>query len=232
MVVVSRKAAKSAGLKYYFTGKPCKRGHVDRRFVSSFWCMSCCREKSSEAYRDLSLEQRRDIYKARRDYLNTWAAENRDKIRENKKQYKAKNPDYIRKRYAKHRKELSKKANDWYHANKERALITSRAWAASNPEKRRAYGRRSALKRRAIKKRVFVEAVDPVVVFERDKGKCGICMKPVERGSNWEIDHIMPISKGGAHCYANVQLAHRTCNRAKAAKLPTGQPTLWQVAAS
>jgi 5-methylcytosine-specific restriction endonuclease McrA len=66
---------------------------------------------------------------------------------------------------------------------------------------------------------VFVDDVDPRVVFERDKGVCGICLTPVDPASKWEIDHIVPISKGGPHAYANVQLSHRRCNRSKSARL-------------
>lgn len=61
---ITRKAAKAAGLKYYFTGKPCKRGHIDKRFVSSFWCLTCGREKAKEAFRGLDKEQR----EAKREY--------------------------------------------------------------------------------------------------------------------------------------------------------------------
>jgi hypothetical protein len=62
--IITRKAAKAAGLKYYFTGKLCKRGHIDKRWVSSFWCMTCGREKAFEAFRNLDPEKR----EARREY--------------------------------------------------------------------------------------------------------------------------------------------------------------------
>jgi 5-methylcytosine-specific restriction endonuclease McrA len=70
----------------------------------------------------------------------------------------------------------------------------------------------------------FVEDVDPRIVFTRDKGICGICRSPVEPDSKWEVDHVMPISRGGAHSYANVQLTHRRCNRQKHASVSDGQP--------
>lgn len=37
----ARKAAKAAGLARYFTGKPCKRGHIDERYVGSYQCVIC-----------------------------------------------------------------------------------------------------------------------------------------------------------------------------------------------
>lgn len=61
-------------------------------------------------------------------------------------------------------------------------------------------------------------------VIARDNGICRICGKPVDVldrtgnriGNNYPtIDHIKPISKGGAHTWQNVQLAHMICNSYK-----------------
>lgn len=42
--LISRKKAKEQGLNHYFTGKPCKRGHVEPRRTSSMHCIKCvCR---------------------------------------------------------------------------------------------------------------------------------------------------------------------------------------------
>lgn len=55
---------------------------------------------------------------------------------------------------------------------------------------------------------------------------CGICGKPVDKKLKFPdplspaIDHIVPVSKGGHPSdISNLQLAHMTCNRAKADKL-------------
>lgn len=56
--------------------------------------------------------------------------------------------------------------------------------------------------------------VDPVrhhIVAERDGWRCGICGGKVTRAT-WSLDHVIPLSKGGPHTYANVVLAHRACN--------------------
>lgn len=128
----------------------------------------------------------------------------------------------------------------WYAANKDHLRAKARAnrsrlndiqrkWRLSHPETARNKARRCRAKRRARLKGVSVEPVNHQAVFDRDKGRCGICKKRVDRDSHWEIDHVIPISKGGAHAYANVQLAHGSCNRRKSDKLPLGQPTLFQV---
>lgn len=68
---------------------------------------------------------------------------------------------------------------------------------------------------------VEYEPVDRAVVFERDGWTCGICALPVDPAdkfpepSSATLDHIVPVSRGGAHTLANVQTAHFYCNTAK-----------------
>ena len=52
-------------------------------------------------------------------------------------------------------------------------------------------------------------------VWNRDGGKCVKC------GSNekLEFDHMIPVSKGGANTYRNIQLLCEPCNRKKSAKI-------------
>lgn len=59
----------------------------------------------------------------------------------------------------------------------------------------------------------------PLVVLEMDDGICGICGEDVDP-ERFDIDHVIPLSKGGEHSYANVQVAHRSCNSRKAASMP------------
>ena len=72
--------------------------------------------------------------------------------------------------------------------------------------------------------RAFVEEVYPLVVLERDDGICGICGEDVDP-FDFHVDHIIPLSRGGEHSYANTQPAHPFCNLSKNDRLP------WEVAA-
>lgn len=51
------------------------------------------------------------------------------------------------------------------------------------------------------------------VILERGLGVCGICLDPIE--DEWHMDHIIPVSKKGKHCYYNLQPAHPICNLLK-----------------
>ncbi len=77
------------------------------------------------------------------------------------------------------------------------------------------------------------ECVSPRAVFERDGWRCQLCGVRVhksKRGSTHprapELDHILPLSKGGDHTYRNTQCACRACNSSKGAT-PMGQTLLF-----
>lgn len=83
--------------------------------------------------------------------------------------------------------------------------------------------------RRARERGAYCERVDPYYVFDRDKWRCKLCgvkTPKKKRGtcdSNApELDHILPLSKGGSHTYSNVQCLCRNCNAAKSNR-PIGQ---------
>lgn len=76
-------------------------------------------------------------------------------------------------------------------------------------------------RRRARMKAAFVEDVSLEQVYIEENGICGLCGGDVDR-SNWSLDHIMPIARGGKHKRSNTQLAHRLCNAKKGAKVPEG----------
>lgn len=67
----------------------------------------------------------------------------------------------------------------------------------------------------------FVEHVSYHDLYKRDCGICQICGLPVlydkQADDSWgaTIDHIVPLSKGGAHSMNNCQITHRICNSLK-----------------
>jgi len=83
--------------------------------------------------------------------------------------------------------------------------------------------RTGKLKRRArIAGNGPVEDIDPYVVFDRDNWacqRCGCRTPPSLRGTHVadapELDHIVPLARGGTHTFDNVQLLCRQCNNRK-----------------
>jgi hypothetical protein len=52
VICQERKKAIQQGLPTYFTGKPCKRGHICERFVSTYTCVECSRTVLYQSDRD------------------------------------------------------------------------------------------------------------------------------------------------------------------------------------
>lgn len=83
---------------------------------------------------------------------------------------------------------------------------------------------------RARRYGVAYEPIKVRLVFDRDGWQCQICGKATpesRRGSNYpnapELDHRVPLARGGPHSYGNVQCACRACNAMKSDKLVIGQ---------
>ena len=93
---------------------------------------------------------------------------------------------------------------------------------------------RKTHKKRACKYGVDYQAISRIKVFNRDGWRCQICGRQTPRSrlgtlkpNAPELDHRIPISKGGAHTYANVQCACRECNGAKGNRSEAGQLPLF-----
>jgi 5-methylcytosine-specific restriction endonuclease McrA len=70
--------------------------------------------------------------------------------------------------------------------------------------------------------RSHYEPVNKRKVFQRDGWRCQLCGCKVKQSKQWTrnqatVDHIVPISLGGEHSYANVQTACWACNTRKGA---------------
>ena len=89
MEIVSRKEAIERGLKRYFTGKPCKNGHVAERFVSNGRCVECAHECGRD-WRAANPERVREYW---RKYRAANADSLREYEREQNRKWKAANPE-------------------------------------------------------------------------------------------------------------------------------------------
>lgn len=109
-------------------------------------------------------------------------------------------------------------SREWRVAHREEVRGYKRDWAAEHPEAITLYNRQARLQRRARLARVASELVDPREVYRRSGGICGICGAAVSV-ETFHVDHIIPISRGGPHVYANTQAAHPLCNIRKNARV-------------
>ena len=165
-------------------------------------------EKAKEWARRYYLENR----EKKKAQARAWYEANRERAIETRKAYAEANPEVIA------------RAQQRYHeAHPGLAAARTAAWKAANPERFRENVRRNDAKNKSRRKaRVMAGWVEPVnrnEVFRRWKGRCGICGELVDPDS-FATDHIRPLSAGGEHSYANVQLAHAICNQRKGKTWP------------
>lgn len=100
------------------------------------------------------------------------------------------------------------------------SLDHRRAWSRRQPNYR-AQRRAQKSRRRATLRAAEVERFTPDEIFERDRWRCMLCGKHTNRSASVPhpkaptLDHVVPLSRGGAHTRANTQCAHFLCNSLK-----------------
>lgn len=89
--------------------------------------------------------------------------------------------------------------------------------------------RAATVRRRARLRNCESENFDPFEIFERDKWRCYLCgvrvlksLRGTRQDRAPELDHIIPLSKGGDHLRTNVACSCRRCNQTKR-DMPLGQ---------
>lgn len=97
MPVISRSEAKSQGIKKYFTGKPCKFGHISHRYVSSFQCFECTQQEEHKLKKSAATK--------------AWVISNPERAADNHRRKYESNKIAIRARIERWRKENMERAN-------------------------------------------------------------------------------------------------------------------------
>jgi HNH endonuclease len=102
----------------------------------------------------------------------------------------------------------------WWNDSIRCPECTKARWRETHYERAERYG-------------VPFNVVNPRLVFERDKYRCQICgRKTTGKAPNPRspsLDHIIPMSCGGAHSMDNLQCACLTCNARKGARAANDQ---------
>lgn len=204
--IVSRAKAKEVGLKSYFTGKPCKAGHVSQRSVCSSNCLECLyhyrrmpsvAEKAKARAKRMSQDpnsreqmaryarayhqRNRDVLLAKMKERNAaYYAANKDRIKDQVRAYQAENSDARREYKAKWIRQSRKNNPDHAAIYAMRKLI-SRVCERIKVGRRELGGTVKALGYTSAEFKLHIERQ-----FLR-----GMSWK---NRSEWHIDHIIPLS--------------------------------------
>lgn len=143
-----------------------------------------------------------------------WYLRNKEKMRKYNLNYRKEHSEELKQKDAeRYKKDDSRKIGNRErvrnHPEENRERV--KKWQKDNPEKFKWQRQIVDARRRAKMKKVPYEEISPELIYAKDGGICGICGKPLEM-SDFSIDHIVPISKGGGHVEGNVHSAHKLCN--------------------
>lgn len=238
-MIITRKEARDEGLKYYFTGEPCEKGHVAERLTISSACLNCVSERN-EAF----LEDKGDKVegKVKRRKAREIKKENLDK----ELQMYRDDPDYRisvdetqfegLEFLPRKRKEALALGSPLYFTQKPChkghlvprvtshgqciicQRVDSRKKRLTNPEKQVAYRQ----KRRAIKFAAggSFTADDVKELYTKQNATCNGCECDLSI-SGYHVDHIMPLILMGSNSKENIQLLCPKCNLSKGGMTPS-----------
>ena len=207
----------------------CKRNNCGRQS----WCKKCKKKygevnreviaiKNKRHYnnnKELILCQQKEYYERTKDerlaYQKEYREGNKHKIATYQRWYRKENS-----------RELRKKRSEYYTLNCEHIKNRVSAYNKNNTDKRRQY----EYKRRSLKTNArngYIPTLEELLV--KQNGRCMNCCRTANeipsissggRQYKWTIDHIIPLSKGGANAEENTNLLCVQCNSRKRDKDP------------
>jgi hypothetical protein len=230
--IILKRQAIAAGLKRYFTGKPCPHGHICERHIDGH-CIECARiknkkrkydkvkrstinkawrEKRTPEYKERQAKKMREWRMANKERVKQWVEKNKEKIKQKSKAWRAANPDKVKKY-----KTIE------YINNKNKRIAKVNEWQASNQDRVKSYRtNHKAMRRKAVGKHTAKEIKD---LMNRQGNKCAECkcnisIKKTPKIAHAHLDHIVPISIGGSNLIKNLQYLCLGCNLSKGALDP------------
>lgn len=205
MNIISRAEAKQLGLKRYFTGKPCKHGHIAERYTVDSKCLTCVKE-SNVNRRELDNKFKRDYYKSEKGKAarKKYSEENSDKIRQTKRNNYQRNIERERQR-----------RRDDYSKHKEKRKQYNAEYRKKNRSKLNKYYRERRINDTEFKINTYMRNMIGRIVnrgYDKTKPTCEILgydtkdlMCHIESQfiddmswsnyGDWHIDHIIPVVK-------------------------------------
>lgn len=160
-------------------------------------------EASKQRDREMALQRYYRNREKRIAQAKEWREANRDRVREtDNRRRQADLPKY------------NERQRRWRSANPEKASAQFRTWRERNPDAVAAMARRRRARVRGAPG--TVTAKEWQELLEEFDYRCAYC----NRDELLEMDHMMPISRGGHHTKENVVPACVPCNRSKGALTP------------
>lgn len=197
--VISRKEARGKGLVHYYTGKPCKYGHVARRLVSVRTCVECSNE-----YMRKRVNAADGKWK---EYAKKYAEQNKDRLAKARLVWQRANKEYLYAMGKLYREANPEKTKAVYRESKKRR----RAKATADERARQA--------RKINAQPKWVDKLALQAIYEQ-------CARVSDMiGIKYHVDHIVPLQGKtvcGLHVPWNLQIIPAWLNMRKGNRLESG----------
>lgn len=164
--------------------------------------------------KDAAYRVKADPVKAKA-YQANYYLENRASLLSSSAAYKLANPLLVAAYRQKHKARLKANLSVWRLANRGKMARAAAAWAKANPEARRI--NQNNRRAKAASAGVLSHGL-AAKLFKLQKGRCACC--GLALGSNYHLDHILPLALGGTNTDDNIQLLRQRCNGQKHSKHP------------
>jgi len=237
--LLSREAAKEQGLKFYFNGIPCQKGHLVERYTATRRCVICSKvytkiyhethkaklQKYLKEYQlknKVILAKKKKTYQDARKpeilaYAKEYRKENAEKINKNLKQYRIENPEKIRAMQKLYRERNPEKVatakRKYYQDNKKQIKVATALWRKNNPEKHAASNRGHLARKKGADGSHTIE--DWHWLCDKFDNRCWKCGKKIKLS----VDHIHAPALGGSDYIQNIQPLCISCNSSKNQKI-------------
>lgn len=183
---MTRAEALLAGESTYFTGKPCKGGHIAKRYVANWTCIVCHAKQHVE-------------------YLTQWRKENPEKLKKYSEKYAATHNESTRLWRQKNSEHCNQTQKQWNAKNREKRNLLSSEWRKRNPELI------NALK---AKRRADILNRTPKWLTKNEIWMIGEIyhlanLRTLATGIDWHVDHVIPLRGklvSGLHTPYNLQV--------------------------
>lgn len=194
-------------------------------------CKACYLSKCKDRYNNLTEGQREQ--RRQRDREAYWR--NPEKIRARKRtlaaQHREKNRARSRAWYKNNRTHKSKYNAQYYNENRHRERARHQEWHRRNSRRQAQkwqeyrqknpdtiYNRNTRRRAREFGANGTHTRNDIRELYRTSGGLCWWCGKEV--GDNYEVDHRIPLAKGGSNAPENLCISCPECNRSKNANMP------------
>lgn len=183
-------------------------------------CKSCKKEIRTSYYE----ENKEKILTQAKGYQE----KNKEKIKVRSKEYREENKEKIKQKHLDNKEYNNKASREYYYRNREDRLEKAKLWKKENKEKNdiikkrwyktprgKEYSRLRLRKRRELSKGSDFTLNEWEMCLKHFGKSCAYCG---ERLRKLEMDHFIPLTKGGLLTKSNVVPACRSCNATKNAQ--------------